>query len=167
MLGLAGMTVMVAVIMVLFPETRLARSLNRWLVEVPARWLNRTAVWRILFYAGLIAGGFVAVLLFETEGLVVYRAMASEVFVWSMMFDVGVLIDAVLIAAAVIATNGLKVAKARVQAFVRRVSTAVRLRVAGRTPRPRRPENRGRKPAADDDRPAWELQPAYRAFSMA
>lgn len=167
MLGLAGMTVMVAAIMVLFPETRWARSLHHWLVEAPARWLNRTAVWRILFCASLIAGGFVAVVLFETEGLIVYRAMASEVFVWSMMFDVGVLIDALLIAAAVMATNGLKVARARVEAVVRRVSVAVRARVAGRTPRPRRPENRGRKPAADDDRPAWGLQPAYRAFSMA
>ena len=166
MLGLAGMTVMVAAIMVLFPETRLARSLNHWLVEAPARWLNRTAVWRILFYAGLIAGGFVAVLLFETEGLIVYRAMASEVFVWSMMFDVGVLIDAVLITAAVMATNGLKVARAGVEAFVRRVCVAVRARVAGRTPRSRRPASPGRK-SADDDRPAWGLQPAYRAFSMA
>lgn len=164
MLGLAGMTMMVAAIMVLFPETRLARNLNRWLVEAPARWLNRTTVWRILFYVGLIAGGFVAVLLFEAEGLMVYRAMASEVFIWSMMFDVGILIDALLIAAlliaaAVMATNGLKVAQLRTEAFADRVVSVIR-RTVGRARRAPTVRPRPMRKPIDDDRPAWGLQPA-------
>lgn len=166
MLAPAAMTMMVAAITVLFPETGAARWLNRWLIEAPARWLNRTAAWRILFYAGLIAGGFVAVLLFEAEGLVLYRAMASEVFIWSMMFDVGVVIDALLIAAAVLATNGLKVARMRVHILSGRAVTAVR-RAIGRARRAPTVRPRPMRKPADDDRPAWALQPAYRAFSMA
>ncbi len=166
MLALAGMTMVVTAVMVLFPQTDLARSLNRWLVEAPARWLNRTAMWRILFYAGLIAGGFVAVLLFEAEGLMVYRAMASEVVIWSMMFDVGVLIDAILIAAVVTATNGLKVVRGRVEIFLRRVVAVIR-RTVGRARRTPAIRPRPMRKPADDDRPAWGLQPAYRALSMA
>lgn len=165
MLAMALVTVMVAAVTVLFPETDASRSLTRWLVEAPARWLNRTAVWRILFYGGLVAGGFMATLLFETEGLIVYRAMASEVVVWSMMFDVGVMIDALLITGAVMASNGLKVARAKVETLARRFSIAVGTRFAGRAPRPRRPTAPRRK-AVDDDGPGW-AQPAYLAFSMA
>jgi Arc/MetJ family transcription regulator len=165
MLVLALMTMMVAAVVVLFPETKVARSLTHWLIEAPAQWLNRTAVWRILFYGGLIAGGFLAALLFEAEGLVVYRAMASEVMIWSMMFDVGVVIDALLITTAVMATNGLRVVKARVETLTRRVSVTVATRFAARATRPRRPVRPGRK-AADDEGLGW-AQPAYRAFSMA
>ena len=166
MLVLAGMTMMVAAITVLFPETILAKSLNRWLVEAPARWLNRTALWRIAFYGGLIAAGIAMTLLFEAEGMMVYGMMAPEIAAWAVMFDVGVIIDALLITAAVLATNGLKVARAQVEALTQRVVATVATRLAGRAPRPRRPVRPTRK-AADDDRPAWGLQPGYRAFSMA
>ncbi|WP_271084911.1 hypothetical protein [Brevundimonas sp. NIBR11] len=166
MSALAAMTILVAAITVLFPETGLAKSLNCWLVEAPARWLTRTAVWRILFYGGLIAAGIAMTLLFEAEGMMIYGFMAPEIAAWAVMFDVGMLIDALLITAAVLAASGLKVAKAQVGALTRRAVAAVTTRLAGRAPRPRHQGRLRRKPA-DDDRPAWGPQPAYRAFSMA
>lgn len=166
MLALAGLTMMIGAITVLFPETDLARSLVRWLIEAPARWLNRTAVWRILFYTGLIAGGFVAAILFEAEGLLVYRAMAADVVLWSLMFDVGVVIDALLITAAVMASNGLKVARMRTEALAHRVVAVIR-RTVGRARRTPVVRPKPMRKPADDDQPAWVVQPAYRAFSMA
>jgi hypothetical protein len=166
MLTLALMTMMVAAVVALFPETRVARSLTRWLIEAPARWLNRTAVWRIAFYSGLIGAGIVMTLLFEAEGMIVYGFMAPEVLAWAVMFDVGVMIDALLIAAAVMATNGLKIARMQGRALIDRVVTGVRTRWTTRARTVRPPASRGPR-KSDDDRPAWGLQPAYRAFSMA
>ncbi len=165
MLAMTVATLMALAVMVLFPETGTARFLRRCLIEAPARWLNRTTVWRVLFFAGLIAAGIAMTMLFEAEGLIVYGFMAPEIALWAMMFDVGLLIDAILIAAAVIATNGLKVARLRTQALAGRLVAALRLRTTGRTVRPPAVRRPGRKPA-DDDRPGW-AQPAYRAFSMA
>ena len=166
MLTLAAMTIMAAAIAVLFPETPLAKNVNRWLIEAPARWLNRATVWKIAFWSGLIAAGLLMTFFFEAEGLMVYGFMAPEIAAWALMFDVGVVIDALLITAAIMATNGLKVARIQVRAFTGRAVAAIRRAVGGarRSPPPRpRPT---RKPD-DDDRPAWGLQPAYRAFSMA
>lgn len=166
MLALALVTMMVAAIVVLFPETGVARSLTHWLIEAPARWLNRTAVWRIAFYSGLIAAGVVMTLLFEAEGMIVYGFMAPEVLAWAVMFDVGVVIDALLITAAVLATNGLKVARMQGRGLVDRVVTTARTRWTSRARKVRPPASRGPR-KSDDDRPAWAGQPAYRAFSMA
>lgn len=166
MLALAAMTIMVAAITVLFPETGLAKSLNRWLIEAPARWLNRTAVWRVAFWSALIGAGLLMTLLFEAEGMMVYGMMAPEIAAWAVMFDVGVMIDALLITAAVLATNGLKVARMRVQALSGRAVAALR-RTVGRARRTAVVRPRPMRKPADDDRPAWGLQPAYRAFSMA
>ena len=166
MLALALMTMMVAAVVALFPETDVARALNRWLIENPARWLNRTAIWRIAFYSALIAAGIAMTLLFETEGLMVYAMMAPEIAAWAILFDVGIMIDALLITAAVLATNGLKVARMQGRALVDRVATGVRTRFTARTRKVRPPASQGPR-TSDDDRPAWGLQPAYRAFSMA
>ncbi len=165
MLGLAAMTIMVAAIAVLFPETPLARNLNRWLIEAPARWLNRTTVWKIAFWSGLITAGLLMTLFFEAEGLMVYGMMTPEVMVWAAMFDVGVIIDALLITAAVLAANGLKVARTQAAALTGRAVAAIR-RTIGRARRTPAIRPRPTRKPADDDRPAWG-QPAYRAFSMA
>lgn len=158
-------TLMALAVLVLFPETRAARFLRRWLIEAPARWLNRTTVWRALFFGGLVAAGVAMTLLFEAEGLMVYGFMAPEIAMWALMFDVGLVIDAILIATAVLATNGLKAARLRVRSLAGRMVAAVRLRTAGRTARPPAMRRSARKPA-DDDRRAWAQAP-YRAFSMA
>ncbi|WP_309627202.1 hypothetical protein [Brevundimonas sp.] len=166
MLALALMTMMVAAVVVLFPETKVARSLTHRLIEAPARWLNRTAVWRIAFYSALVGVGIVMTLLFEAEGLIVYGFMAPEILAWAVMFDVGVMIDALLITAAVLASNGLKVARIQGRVLVDRLVTRVRACSASRTRKVRSPGSRGPL-NSDDDRPALAGQPAYRAFSMA
>lgn len=166
MLALALMTMMVAAVVVLFPETSVARSLTHWLIEAPARWLNRTAMWRIAFYFALFGAGIVMTLLFEAEGMIVYGFMAPEVLAWAVMFDVGVMIDALLITAAVLATNGLKVARIQGRMLIDRVVTGVRTRWTTRARTVRQPASRA-PVKSDDDRPAWAGQPAYRAFSMA
>ena len=166
MLALALMTVMVAAVIVLCPETKIARSLTHWLIEAPARWLNRTAMWRIAFYSGLIGAGIVMTLLFEAEGMIVYGFMVPEVLAWAVMFDVGVMIDALLITAAVMATNGLKVARIQGRVLIDRVVTGVRTRWTTRARKVRPPAARGPR-KSDEDRPASAAQPAYRAFSMA
>lgn len=165
MLAMTVATLMALAVLVLFPETGAARFLRTWLIEAPARWLNRTVVWRIAFFSALIAAGIAMTLLFEFEGLFVYGLMAPEIMVWAALFDVGLLIDAILITAAVMATNGLKVARLQVRSLAGRLVAALRLRTAGRTTRTPTVRRPLRKPA-DDDRPGW-LQPAYRAFSMA
>lgn len=165
MLAMTVATLMALAVLVLFPETGAARFLKVWLIEAPARWLNRTALWRILFFGGLIAAGIAMTMLFEAEGLIVYGFMAPEIALWAMMFDVGLVIDAILITTAVLATNGLKVAKMQVRSLGGRLVAALRLRTTGRTVRPPAVRRPVRKPA-DDDRPAW-AQPPYLAFSMA
>lgn len=166
MLALAVMTIMVAAVVVGFPETKVARSLTHWLVEAPARWLNRTAVWRIAFYSGLIGTGILMTVLFETEGMMLYGMMAPEIMAWAVMFDVGVMIDALLVTGAILAANGVKVARVQGRVLVDRIATAVRTRLRPRARTVRPPASRGSR-RSDDDRPAWTGQPAYRAFSMA
>lgn len=165
MLGLAVVTMMAAAVMIGVPETPVARSMRHWLIEAPALWLNRRNVWRTLFYVGLAAAGLAMIILFEAEGALLYGAMAPEILTWAVLFDVGVLIDALLITAAVMATNGLRVVRMQARAMAERLVATIR-RTAGRARRGR-PAIRPAKKPADDDRPAWGLQPAYRAFSMA
>lgn len=166
MLVLTAALLTAMAIMALFPQTPLARALRGWLVEGPARTLNRIALWRAVFYGGLIFAGIALTMLFEAEGALVYGFMAPEILAWAVLFDVGVLIDALLITAAVLATNGLKVARMQVAAWAGRVVGAVRTRTAARAVRsPVRRTRPGRK--TDDDRPGVSAQPRYLAFSMA
>lgn len=160
LLVLGLMSALVAVLLA-FPETGIGRSLNRWLVEAPASALNRVRPGKAAFYALLATLGFTLVLLFEAEGLRLFGFMLPETLVWFAMFDVGVFIDALLIAAAILASNGLRVVRAQAEALSQRMTIGI-VRLSRRARRPARP---GRK-AADDDRPGW-TQPAYRAFSMA
>lgn len=165
MLAITVATLMAVAIMGLFPETGAARFLRRWMVDGPARWMSRTTMWRVLFFSGLVAAGVCMTVLFEVEGLLVYGMMVPEIVVWATVFDVGLLIDALLIAAAVLASNGLKVSGLRARALGWKVVSALRRRLATRSrraPAARRPARKD----SDDDRPAW-AQPPYRAFSMA
>jgi glucose-6-phosphate-specific signal transduction histidine kinase len=157
-------TLAAVAVMAVCPETDTARVLRRWLVEAPARWLDRMAIWRLLFFAGVLAAGVAMTILFEFEGLLVYALTAPEILIWAIAFDVGLLIEALLISAALLASNGLRVAALRVRILSSRVVTVLRRRNDARTPsdRVRRPP----KKPSDDDRPAW-AQPPYRPFSIA
>ena len=165
MLLVPGLMLAVVALLLAFPDTGIGRGLNLWLVEAPARALNRIRPGKATFYALLAALGFMMVLLFEAEGLRLFGFMLPETLVWFAMFDVGVFIDALLISAAILASNGLRIVRAQAEALSQRVITGI-VRLSGRTRRPRRPARPGRK-AADEDRPGWAPQPAYRAFSMA
>ncbi len=165
MLAMTVVTMATMAVMVLFPETGAARFLRHWLIEAPARALNRTAVWRIAFFSALIAAGLLMTILFETEGLLVYGMMAPEIAVWAALFDVGLVIDAFLITTAILAGNGFRVVKTQIETLGRRVAAWRAKGSRSRAPRARRPARPGRK--SDDDRPAWAAQPSYRAFSMA
>ena len=159
-----GIAVAVVGLIIGFPETGQARWLHRWLVEVPARALNRLRSGRVVFYVLLGLIGLGLTLTFEMEGLRLFGMMLPETLVWFAAFDVGVFIDALLIASAVLASNGLRIVRVQIDGLRQRAVT-VFLRRTGRarTGRPRRPVRR----PSDDDRPAWPAQPAYRAFSMA
>lgn len=165
MLLVPGLMAAVVAVLLAFPDSGIGRSLNRWLVEAPARVLNRVRPGRMVFYALLAALGLVLVLLFEAEGLRLFGLMLPEILVWFAMFDVGVFIDALLISSAILASNGLRVVRARAEALSQQVVMGV-IRLSARARRARRPARPGRK-TAEDDRPAWAAQPAYRVFSMA
>jgi len=165
---LAGLGLMAAIIAVLlaFPDTGIGRGLNRWLVEEPARRLNRLQRGKVAIYALLAAIGFVLVLLFEAEGMRLFGFLLPDTLVWFAMFDVGVFVDALLITGAILATNGLRAIRAQATAAPRQVATIIR-RWAARARRVLKPASRPSGTTSDDDRPAWARQPAYRAFSMA
>lgn len=160
MLAISILFLAALAMMAFAPETSAARSLRRWLIEAPARRLNRINAWRTLFYAGLAGTGLVVVVLFEAEGAILYGAMAPEILTRAVLFEVGLMIDAIVIGTAVLASNGPRILRAQVRGAAGRLITAMRRpRRASATAKPGR--------ASDDDRPAWGLQAAYRAFSMA
>jgi len=159
------MAAIVAVLLV-FPDTGIGRGLNRWLVEAPARTLNRVPRGKAIFYALLAGLGFVLVLLFEAEGMRLFGFLLPDTLVWFAMFDVGVFVDALLITGAILATNGLRAIRAQATALPRALLTMVRRRAA-RARRVLTPSKRPVRKADDDDRPGWAGQPAYRAFSIA
>ncbi len=167
MLVVLGLMAMVFAIPVLFPDTDIGRTMRRWMVEMPARRLNRVSSGRIAFYAFLAALGLMLVGLFEVEGLRLFGMLLPDTLVWFAMFDVGVFIDALLITGAILASNGLRAARAQVSAAPRQI-VAVMKRLTARAGRARRSQVRPRPPSAKDDDggPAW-AQPPYRAFSMA
>lgn len=165
---LLGLGVMVAVVAVMlaFPDTEIGRGLTRWLVETPARRLTRIKRGRAVSYALLAVIGLVLVMLFETEGMRLFGFMLPDTLVWFTMFDVGVFVDALLITGAILATNGLRAARAQATAVWRQVVMIVR-RWMARARRVVRPASRPTGNISDDDRPAWAAQPAYRLLSMA
>ena len=166
MLTISILLLAVFAVMLLFPQTRVAQAFRHWLVEAPARALNRTNVWRMAFYSALIGSGIAMTMLFEAEGAIVYGFMAPEIFAWAVLFDIGVLIDALLITGAILASNGLRVARMQVRTLADRAVRAIRKPGAARSHNPR-PARRPIRKSDDDGRPRELAQPAYLAFSMA
>lgn len=165
MLLISGLAILALAVMLTSPDSAPGRALRLWLVETPARALNRLGRGRVVFFALLAAAGLMLALLFKADGLHLFGLMLPDLMVWFVVFDVGVFIDALLIAGAILAANGLGEARARVAAAPR---TIARL-LARRRPRARLPRRARTRPAdAEDDGPGWVHQlPGYRAFSMA
>lgn len=169
MLTILGVAMIGIAAMLLFPHSSVAKFLSRWLVETPASALNRIPPGKAVFYALLAAIGLGLVLAFEAEGLRLFGLMLPETLVWFALFDVGIFIDALLITSAVLATNGVKAARAQVQAAPRRAVVLAR-RCAACVSRARRPVRPPSRPSGktDDEGPGWAAdQAAYRALSMA
>ncbi|MBU3970761.1 MAG: hypothetical protein KKG54_08175 [Alphaproteobacteria bacterium] len=165
MLIISGLALLALAVMLASPDSAPGRALRLWLVETPARALNRLGRGRVVFFALLAAAGLMLALLFKADGLHLFGLMLPDLMVWFVVFDVGVFIDALLIAGAILSANGLGEARARVAAALR---TIARL-LARRRPRARLPRRARTRPAdAEDDGPGWAHQlPGYRAFSMA
>lgn len=158
MLALGLMIAGMVAVLLAFPDTGIGRALRRWLVVTPARALNRISSGKIAFYGLLAVGGLILTLLFEADGLRLFGLMLPDTLVWFAMFDVGVFVDALLIAGAILASSGLTVVRAQVGVTQGRVANLM-LRIARRARRAPRPV-RPRRPAPDDERPAWSVQPA-------
>ncbi|QTN19696.1 hypothetical protein HZ989_01025 [Brevundimonas sp. AJA228-03] len=165
MLLVPGLMAMVIGMMLVFPETEIGRGLNRWLIEMPARRLNRVGRGKAVFCGMLAILGLMLVLLFEAEGMRLFGFLLPDTLMWFAMFDVGVFVDALLITAAILATNGLRAIRAQATALPRQVSTIIR-RCAARARRVSS-SSRPTRQNADDDGPAGSVHPAYRAFSIA
>jgi hypothetical protein len=166
MLTIFGLMATIVAVLVVFPDTGIGRGLNRWLVDRPARALNRIRLGKIAFYALMALMGTALVLLFEAEGLRLFGMMAPDTLVWFAMFDVGVFVDALLITGAILASNGLRAARAWISAVPRQV-VAVAARLSARARRPRRRPSRSTGKTSNDEGPGWTVQPAYRPFSIA
>lgn len=167
MLIIFGLVVLALAVMLAAPDSASGRALRRSLVETPARALNRLRRGKIVFFVLLAAAGLMLALLFKADGVRLFGLMLPDLMVWFAVFDVGVFIDALLIAGAVLGANGLSVVRARVSALSGEIVLFVRRRAA-RQPRLRRARSRPMRKAVDDERPGWADQAVgYRAFSMA
>ena len=165
MLLALGLLSAVVAVLVAFPDTEIGLGLNRWLVEAPARALNRVRPGKAAFYAFLAAFGFTLVLLFEADGLRLFGFMLPDTPVWFAVFDVGVFVDALLITGAILATNGQRAVRAHAAAVPEQISANMR-RGAARARRVLKPPSRPTGKISDDEGPRWG-QPPYRAFNMA
>ncbi|MBU1345870.1 MAG: hypothetical protein KKA16_02840 [Alphaproteobacteria bacterium] len=167
MLLVSGLMAAILALMLAFPHTGVGRLLKRWLVDAPAHALNRVRPGKIVFYIALAALGTALTLLFEADGIRLFGMMLPETLVWFAMFDVGVFIDALLITTAILASNGLSVARTRLATASRRIAAAAASRRTARSRRPRKPAKRPPGKTADDDDAGWPVQPPYLAFSIA
>lgn len=164
MVFVTGLALAVLAVLLLFPETPVGQSLRLWLVEKPARRLDRSTIWQVLFVTALLIAGLTMTLAFGFEGGLVYAMMAPEVLAWAVVFDVGLIIDGLLIGSAILASNGVRVARAMTADFVGRVLAVLKAPRAARARRPRRSPRPGR--SRDDGDEGW-AQPGYLAFSIA
>ena len=167
MLIISGLVVLALAVMLASPDSAPGRVLRRALVETPARALNRLRRGRIVFFILLAAAGLLLALLFKADGVRLFGLMLPDLMIWFAVFDVGVFIDALLIAGAILAANGVSETRVRVAAAPRMIARLLaRRRPRARLPRRARP--RPTDTSADGDETGWAHQVAgYRAFSMA
>jgi hypothetical protein len=167
MLIIPGLAWLLLAVMLLSPGGTVGGALRRALVEAPARALNRLRRGQVIFFALLALSGLGLAWLFEADGLRLFGFMLPDLMVWFAVFDVAVFIDALLIAGAILAANGVSGVRARL-AILPGVVAGVVARRTRRARSPRRARSRPPGGSADDDGPRWRPQPAgYRAVSMA
>lgn len=163
---LVGCLAAIVAVLLGFPQTQIGRGLRRWLIEAPAARLNRIRRGKAVFYGLLAILGLVLLLLFETAGVRLFGFMLPDTLVWFAMFDVGVFVDALLITAAILATNGLRAIRGRATVVSAEVARIARRRVASARRAIRRHRRQSEK-SADDEGQTWAAYSPYRAFSIA
>ena len=117
-------------------------TLRRGLVETPARTLNRLTRGRVVGLILILVLGVAAVALFESEGLRLFSMAAPDLVAWTLMFDVTVIFDLVVLTASlriVAGWRGLGRATEAVLGLGRRLRRSVRRSAGSRTRRIRRP----------------------------
>jgi len=119
--------------------TPIGRTLQRVLVEAPARWCNRWSRGEVVLVLGFVAAAIAIVWVMETEGAVVFGMMAPEAIAWASMFEIGTLVDIAITTVTVFSAL-------RVQGLRHWIAA----RFSRRLPRARR-TNRPARPAANDD----------------
>ncbi len=139
---IVGILILALLVMRLWPETPLARTLRALLVDGPSRWLDRPRLLWLLVIIGLMAAAMAMLPLIPGETALILGID------WALYAD--------LITAALVIGTQLRWRQVR-QSFV-----TLRHWVAARLPRPRAKRavrvRRHRPPRADDDRPAvWAL----------
>jgi hypothetical protein len=136
------------------PDTFVGKALRRGLVEWPAEKLSRLSRGQVIIGLALGLLLWATFVVLEREALIIISQALPDTLAFFAMFDVSAMVD-VLVAAALISTQ------ARLRAAMLRVRAALggaARRLASRARRPRRRHAKGpRKPANDDDGPAWQV----------
>lgn len=154
-------------LLVLFPETPIARNLHRLLVQQPARRLAKLTPGRMAFWLALGLMGLVLFVLFEADGVRLFTFMAPDIVMWFTMFEVALFLDVFLIAAAMVATTRVRVVRDQVVQAVRRALRSISAGHRGRDRSPRSRPERPSKPPCDDPDPWASLSYAgYRRLSI-
>ena len=147
-----------------FPDTRVGQALRSWLVERPAEALSRFGAGRALALAVLLLSGLVLFELGGAEGIRLFVLGAPEAMAWFIMFDVGMLLDVMLIAVAAGGAVRLRAVRDLAQGLAHGITVRVvrpMLR-AGRAVRSIRARRTGRGRPGDGDRPTSRgFQPAF------
>lgn len=167
MLIMLGLTLLAAALLCLSTGNSIGSALRRALVQAPARALNRLSRGRVVFFALLAIIGVAVALLAGIEGLHLFGLALPDLMVWFAVFDVGVFIDAILIAGTILAARGPAAVKAWLAALPKRIAVRV-ARFANRARRPRRRPSDPKGDSAEGEGRGWTPQAAgYRAVSMA
>lgn len=127
-------------VLVLTPDTGVARWLHRWMVATPARRLPLFHRGHLAFAVLLAGVGFGLVWLIEGDAIRLLSMAAPEIATWATMFEVTTLLDGAI--AAITAASVLRTAP---------LVAAVRRLLGRRPPRTRRSRVRAEHRPANDD----------------
>ncbi|QTC90526.1 hypothetical protein [Brevundimonas goettingensis] len=144
----------VLAVLIVFPETPMARALCRVLVAPLAARLNRVRPGHLIFAGALIALATALILLFEWEGVRLVGMAAPEVVSWLAMFDAAAVLDLAAVAVAMAATTRFRAVRDRVLAMAGQAVTTVRtVRARGRRRSPKVRPTAPRPTRSDDPDP--------------
>lgn len=131
--------------MLIAGDTPTGRMMRRWSVEKPAERLSRIHRRTVLAVMVMVALGGAAVLIMGHDGIQIFGMAAPELTSMLAMIDLGVVLDAAVLAIAAASMGSLR----GIHAVLRRMRSRPRTARARRTRRPER-----RISSNDDEHPA-------------